>query len=1243
MATYVIKEGDSFGLYDHGSDETWYLYDGNAKAYADYQPARGRVLPDYKYYTFSTTVNDNIYEGDEYFFQQFSGITGLDKWIITDEADRPKLMTSQTMNVAESEANTTLTVFINTVTPASFPYDINIRTASGTAVDGQDFVGINEIIQIPAGQNSISKTITILGDAVAEGNESLTLTASSSFGSSTTTVNIKDNDKPAVQINLNPEQQTLLEAYSEKLTDSGVSVGAAFGLSSWNTYINNLVDFAPDTGQPFLTYYDEVANNQTKVSSYSSASATVEKVSNYWSTASRAIDVATQAYVEYSTTGAIGQATERASLQVAASLISGLAGEIATEGAVLVVGGIAAGATIGVAGVALPVLAGLVVGVPVAYKANQILDSVFTYGADILYGNVKPKLATSSAAIEPASVSGLSSYIGSDGTVGGINVGARTPTPAWKYNADTKEFAWLDKASQTKFDTIVNLLSPISPVTIDGSTTTYAQTNTLLGTPGNDTIIRANKQTFVLGGYGNDLISSGTQAATSTSKAFIDGGPGNDKIWGAAGDDVLRGGNGNDILYIEKGADKLYGDAGNDVFIGQKFVSFANFDNKAVFVDGGDGIDTIDFSGTDAYALAASNAISSDFVNISNGKIPLFVTDKTPIGSFEASLVNGTIDIGYDTNSLYKTPNYVHRNITISNVENVIAPDNAAAKITGDAKDNVIRADGTSSIIFGGDGNDTLTTKGWLVELHGGNGNDSLTVGDYQAFLFGDAGNDILKGGAGDDKLDGGTGSNIIDGGAGTDTTVFMFSKAGASVSYDPAGHVIIDGLSTHDVISNVEKFQFADGSLTPWLKSPVSLGDFGLAQGWGSINNPRQLVDVDHNGSADYTAFGADRTFVSSGGTVADSQGDLGPGFIGTTSVVQDFGTKQGYTAQAQRGIADTGAGTNTAVYGQGFAGIYWYGSTGLTSQTDAASHNYSVPNYETAPHLYANFGTQQGWSTHNGFQIVKTGTTDGSTSVLGFGQDGIVVGEQAFSPTADASKSYVIPLAAGNSSGWDQLTDVRTFQDSKGGTVDLNKDGTTDFLGMGPNGTVFALGAKDTAGHYALGQLQTATFGGSSSDLGRAQGWTDQNTLRMVVHDDVTGYDNVFAFGNAGVYVAQGQDPATHGGQPLGALHQGVADFGANQGWTNDQTPRLIGDVNGDHVPDIVGFGASNTFVALGSRDAAGTLTFAVDPTKTINDFGYNQGWDSHTVRSLADVDGTGHDSLVLSGYAGTQIWHI
>src|SRR5207302_1244133 len=162
---------------------------------------------------------------------------------------------------------------------------------------------------------------------------------------------------------------------------------------------------------------------------------------------------------------------------------------------------------------------------------------------------------------------------------------------------------------------------------------------------------------------------------------------------------------------------------------------------------------------------------------------------------------------------------------------------------------------------------------------------------------------------------------------------------------------------------------------------------------------------------------------------------------------------------------------------------------------KTDAAGHTYQVLQYQAAPNLYGNFGSQQGWTSANGFQILKTSTSDAAASILGFGYDGIVVGPQAFAAGASAAGPYVLPLA--------------------------------------------------------------------------------------------TGYDDIIAFGAAGVYVAMGQNPMTHGGEPFGQMYLAMTDFGSSQGWSVSTTPRLVGDVTGDGVPDIVGFGYNSTYVVVGWRD--------------------------------------------------------
>jgi hypothetical protein len=385
----------------------------------------------------------------------------------------------------------------------------------------------------------------------------------------------------------------------------------------------------------------------------------------------------------------------------------------------------------------------------------------------------------------------------------------------------------------------------------------------------------------------------------------------------------------------------------------------------------------------------------------------------------------------------------------------------------------------------------------------------------------------------------------------------------------------------------------------------------------------------TDPSGGADYVGFGTSSVVIALGANMAN-----GPTFTTAIAVVHNFGTSQGYTTTVQRGAADTGDSIAPTVYGQGFKGVYWYAATGGTATN---------PTYQSTANLYPNFGSQQGWSTANGFDVVKAHSTDGFASILGFGGAGIVVGRQAFDSSTAGSPAapYAIPFGAGNNSGWNQTTDIRSFVDSNGNAIDLNGDGVTDFVGMGPQGLEFAFGS-DAGGHYTLGSLQLAQISGTNSTFGDAQGWNDSSTTRDIVKDTTTGFYDIVAFGGPGVYVSMGQDPSTHGGQAFGQAYLAMNNFGSNQGWSNTLTPRLVGDVNGDGAPDIVGFGASATFTALGSHDpATGHLIFTLDPTATIHNYGYTQGWSSsNTVRTLADVDGSGADSLVLTGSANTQV---
>lgn len=102
--------------------------------------------------------------------------------------------------------------------------------------------------------------------------------------------------------------------------------------------------------------------------------------------------------------------------------------------------------------------------------------------------------------------------------------------------------------------------------------------------------------------------------------------------------------------------------------------------------------------------------------------------------------------------------------------------------------------------------------RSYIDNATGGSGNDTI---------IGNAIANVLNGGAGNDTITGGGGNDTIDGGTGTDTAVYSGNRANYGITYNASSQTFAftdlrsgspDGI---DTITNVENFQFADGTLT--------------------------------------------------------------------------------------------------------------------------------------------------------------------------------------------------------------------------------------------------------------------------------------------------------------------------------------------------------------------------------------------------------------------------------------------
>lgn len=312
-----------------------------------------------------------------------------------------------------------------------------------------------------------------------------------------------------------------------------------------------------------------------------------------------------------------------------------------------------------------------------------------------------------------------------------------------------------------------------------------------------------------------DLVVTGggtaeTIVATSANSASLFGGGGNDSLVGSdradtlkggTGADTMRGGLGNDIYYIDNAGDRIVGEIKNTMT---------------------GGIDTIYTDGI-AIDLGGPSCQNVEYVeNIST----LRGTNMTGMAGVSETFVGNSTKAGRDTNvSGYSSSNKGDTIDGMGGKDKIFGSDNEDL-IQFYAGDTVWALKGDDHVKLRGD---ALTMKG--STLNGGNGTDTLefTTGanagagaiktkvqsfecimgsasadtiDLGGFEFPDGARVTLDGGAdadklygrGDDKAEtilGGTGDDFIDGrggmdsidaGSGNDTIVFQSSYAGTTI-----------------------------------------------------------------------------------------------------------------------------------------------------------------------------------------------------------------------------------------------------------------------------------------------------------------------------------------------------------------------------------------------------------------------------------------------------------------------------
>ncbi|WP_263833874.1 beta strand repeat-containing protein [Sulfurospirillum oryzae] len=543
---------------------------------------------------------------------------------------------------------------------------------------------------------------------------------------------------------------------------------------------------------------------------------------------------------------------------------------------------------------------------------------------------------------------------------------------------------------------------------------------------------------------------------------------------------MLHGGEGNDTLDGgSSGGNYLYGEAGNDWLIGS---------TRDAKIDGGDGVDTIDFS---------NNAVGIEITlnNSSNGSIKDIGASAATTVILNVENVAGTqykdIISGDNSNNLL-IGGYNHLATSVTANDDTISGGAGADTIVGDMMVDALIATtmyGGNDVLSGGSENDTiygdsapiLSTSTLVVEA------------DQSREYIVDGGSTLATIVGGNDTLKGGTGDDLIDGGSGYDTVDFSSSSARVIVNLGLAGNVGSATGEGTDRLLNIENIigsSYGDTLAGNELANTLNGGSGG--SDWVDYGYAGSGVSVDlSTGLA--TAGGSDiDTLLSIENVLGSSHDDTITDKSGTANTLLGLNGNDIFFSHNN----NTG-GTDTFDGGNGIDTIDYSLSSGNLHVTLGGSTNIdTLINIENIVGATGN-DTLVGDANAN---ILK-GMAGADTLMGGAGADTLDGGLGQDMADYSTSNSITVTLANGTVvdglGSTDTLTSIEIIKGSNSADVMTGSNSSDTLIGSGGNDTFFASAGGDI--YYGNDTL-------SSTDA-------SSNADRVDYSVAVASVDNIFA----------------------------------------------------------------------------------------------------------------------------------
>lgn len=584
----------------------------------------------------------------------------------------------------------------------------------------------------------------------------------------------------------------------------------------------------------------------------------------------------------------------------------------------------------------------------------------------------------------------------------------------------------------------------------------------------------------------------------------IDGGAGNDKLYGMGGNDTLNGGIGDDILIGGAGADILIGGGGLNIASYETSTSAITIDMATpsswtgdAFGDTFDGIRGITGS---AYDDTIKMDDAANTLNGGNGNDTLYGMGGNDIlngGNGDDLLIGGA---GQDT------------------------------YYGGDGIDTISFADATSGMsvyLYSGsasgdgasgegiNGVENIIGSAYIDNLYGDVGANYINGGLGADNIYGREGNDFLFGEGGDDYIFGGSGADYINGGDGIDTVSYNDANFGVSISM--SNQFVSSGDALGDILVNIEKLI-------------------------GSNYNDKLGGDAGNN--TIYGGFGDDILIGGAGADYLDGAGGFPPGFpvggfdtasyeTASSGVYVAFGDGANWTGDAAGDVLVniqnlTGSAYNDILGGNGFANVLNGGNGddlligGAGGDTLIGGNGFDIASYQNATSgIYLVYGDGANWTgdaqgdilsgiekiigTNFADTIILDGTNNildgaaGNDDIRGMGGDDILIGgagaDKLDGGTGNNTASYEtatsgVYVVIGDSGNWtgdaagDVLINIQNITGSNYADTIL-LDGNANILrGGGGNDTLYGMGGADTFDFSSFTEGRDAIMDFSSAE---------------------------------------------------------------------------------------------------------------------------------------------------------------